>query len=854
VNQSALLHLAWREARASRRRLLLLVAAIATGTAALVAINTFTANLRTAVNGEARSLLGADLALSSRTAPTDSLRRLADSLACAGAAPCAQRATVTTFAAMGFVTAHQGVRLVRVTAVEGSWPYFGAITTTPARSWGQLQSAPVALVDPAFLTALGASVGDTLAIGALRLPIAGTVDHVPGDVGIATAFGPRVFIPGALVGATGLLRFGSRAEYDTYLRLPTGADAGAIAEAIRPLLRPQHVRVRTVQDEQRNLGNALDRLGRFLGLVALVALLLGGIGVGSAIHVLIRQKMDTVAVLRCLGGSTRQVFGLFLAQAAGIGLLGSLIGAVLGLGVEQALPRVLGDFLPVTVSHAVSWPAVLAGVGLGLWTALAFALLPLLGIRHISPLATLRRPYEPVTRPPRDRWSVFAALILGLSVVLMAVLQSGQLLRGAAFAAGIGLAILGLWLAALALVRGLRRWFPHRLAYVWRQGLANLYRPANQTVSVVLALGFGTFLLSTLLLVQHNLLRALRVDGGSRRANMILFDIQPDQAAGIDSLLRSRGYDPAPAVPIVPMRILSLRGRPVQPFTPADTVEREDRPAGWALRREYRSTYRDTVVTSERVIAGKWWGPGDDPPGTPVSISVETGLAEELGVTVGDSITWDVQGVPVRSRVTSLREVDWARFETNFFVVFRPGALEAAPQTLVTLVRVDSAPARGTLQRAIVERFANVSAIDLSTVQRALDDILGKVGAAIRFMALFTLAAGLVVLLGSLATSRSQRLRETVLLKTLGASRAQVVRVALAEYVALGLLAALAGLLLSVGAGWALAHWLFETPFALPRLPLAALAAGVVALTAGIGLWSSVELFRQTPLEALRAE
>ena len=286
-----------------------------------------------------------------------------------------------------------------------------------------------------------------------------------------------------------------------------------------------------MQDEQRNLGNALDRLGRFLGLVALVALLLGGIGVGSAIHVLIRQKMDTVAVLRCLGGSTRQVFGLFLVQAAGIGLIGSLVGAALGLAVEQALPRVLGDFLPVAVSRAVSWPAVLTGVGLGLWTAVVFALIPLLGVRHISPLATLRRPYEPTTRPRRDRWSLLAALGLGTSVVLMAVLQAGQVLRGAAFSVGIGLAVLGLWLAALALVRGLRRWFPHGLAYVWRQGLANLYRPANQTVSVVLALGFGTFLLATLLLVEHNLLRALRVDGGSRRANMILFDIQPDQAA-----------------------------------------------------------------------------------------------------------------------------------------------------------------------------------------------------------------------------------------------------------------------------------------------------------------------------------
>lgn len=854
MTPTALLRLAWREGRASRRRLALLVAAIATGTAALVAINTFTANLRSAVAREARGLLGADLRLATRAAPTDSLLALADSLACPGSAACADRAIVTTFGSMAYVPSRSGVRLVRVTAVDGAWPYFGAIRTSPAGAWPRLQDERLALVDPAFLTALGASVGDTLAIGNLRLPIAGTVDHVPGDVGISTAFGPRVFIPGPLVPETGLLGFGARAEYDVYLQLPAGTAVEAVADSLRPRLRAQRVRVRTVDDEQRNIGNALERLGRFLGLVALVALLLGGLGVASATHVLIRQKMETIAVLRCLGGSSRTVFALFLVQAAAIGLLGSVLGASLGLAVQQALPRVLGEFLPVTVTPSVSWPALLTGIGLGLWTALGFALIPLLGVRRISPLATLRRPYELSTvRRPRDRWTIAAAVVLMVSVVLMAVVQADDFVRGLAFSAGIGVAILGLWGAALLLVRLLRRWFPQGLPYVWRQGLANLYRPANQTVSVVLALGFGTFLLGTLLLVQHNLLRSLRVDGTSRRPNLILFDIQPGQAAGVDTLLRERGLEPTPAVPLVPMRIQSIGGRTVPEFA-LDTTEGEDRPAGWALRREYRSTYRDSIVDSERLLAGSWWAPGPDTAGAPVSISVEVGLAEDLGVSIGDLITWDVQGVPIPSRVTSLREVDWARFETNFFVVFRPGALEAAPQTLVVLVRVDSATERGLIQRAAVERFPNVSALDLSTVQRAIDDILGKVGAAIRFMAGFTLAAGLVVLLGALATSRAQRLRETVLLKTLGASRRQVIRVAVSEYLALGTLAALTGLLLALGGGWALARWLFETRFAVPLAPVLSLALGVVALTAGTGIWSSLELFRRTPLDALRNE
>ena len=323
----ALLHLAWREGRASRRRMLLLVAAIATGTAALVAINTFTANLRSAVNAEARSLLGADVALATRAVPTDSLYRLADSLACGGATPCADRATVTTFGAMGYVSAHTGVRLVRVTAVEGRWPFFGAISTTPAGAWPRLQADRVALVDPAFLTALGASVGDTLALGKLRVPIAGTVDHVPGDVGIATAFGPRVFIPGGLVArnrTARLRRAGGVRHLPATPRRHRRAGHRRHAEA-RAACRARYgcapCRTSSATWATRSNGS-----GRFLGLVALVALLLGGLGVGSAVHVLIRQKMDTIAVLRCLGGSSRQVFTLFLVQAAGIGLVGSMLG------------------------------------------------------------------------------------------------------------------------------------------------------------------------------------------------------------------------------------------------------------------------------------------------------------------------------------------------------------------------------------------------------------------------------------------------------------------------------------------------------------------------------------------------
>jgi putative ABC transport system permease protein len=424
------------------------------------------------------------------------------------------------------------------------------------------------------------------------------------------------------------------------------------------------------------------------------------------------------------------------------------------------------------------------------------------------------------------------------------------------FSAGIGTSLALLWLASLGLIRGVRRFFPQRWPYLWRQGLANLYRPANQTVTVVLSLGFGAFLLSTLFLVQHNLLRDLRVGGsGQPRPNLVFFDIQADQQGGVDTAIRGAGLTPTPAVAIVPMRVRSVNGRPVQ-LARSDSVEQPPdsapRGGGWAVRREYRSTYRDTLVASEKLIQGKWWkGPVTDPR-TPAEVSLELDIARELGAQIGDTIVWDVQGVDVPSRVTSIREVDWARFEPNFFAVFQGGALEQAPQTFVTLTRVDDPAQRGVLQRRLAERYPNVTSVDIATVQVAVEGILGRVALAIRFMAGFSLATGVIVLIGAIATTRFQRIREGVLLRTLGATRSQVLRVVTMEYLALGGLSALMAVVLAIAATWALARFVFESGFSLPVPALAGLAVSIVALTVIVGLWNSLEVLNRTPLEVLR--
>jgi putative ABC transport system permease protein len=776
------LSLAWREARGSKRRGLLIVAAIAIGVAALVAINSFTDNLRASVQREARSLLGADLSLSAAgpfSEPAESL--LGDVRR--STRPEAGLARVVSFGAMVLRPGGGATRLAQVLAVDPGYPFYGTIETAPAGEWARLAESGGAIAEPSLLTMLGAAVGDEIAIGETRFVVRATIVSAPGDVGVRSAFGPRVYVPRARAGETGLLTRGSRARYEAYLRFPDGTDANKIAERFRSSLSAERLAVRTVSEEERRLSETLTRFGNFLGLVALVALLLGGLGVASAVHVFIKRRMTTVAVLRCLGASASGVLAAYLVQALLVGLAGSLLGALLGAAAQLALPRLLRGVLPVDVSWSLSWRAVLSGVGVGVWVAAVFSLLPLVAVRRVSPLAVLRRDIEPIVAR-RDPARLAALAALATSLVALAVIQAGQLRYGLAFAAGAGIALFALWLAALGLVRGLRRFLPRGLPYVYRQGLANLYRPANQTLMVVLALGFGAFLLSTLLLVHHNLWRELRVDRGATRPNLVFFDVQPDQRDDVASRVAAAGPLTAPVVPIVPMRIESLKGRAISELLAIE--DETQRPERWALRREYRSSYRDAPTSSERIVAGAWWRPGAGAGPGPLPIAVEAGLARELKLAVGDAVVWDVQGVRVDSRVACLREVEWARFEPNFFVVFPEGPLDGAPHSYVLLSRVEDAEARARLQRAVVEAHPNVSTLDLAQVQRSIESVLDKVLLAVRFMALFSLAAGAVVLAGAVAASRYQRVREGALLRTLGARRPQLVRILLAEYAVLG--------------------------------------------------------------------
>ncbi len=848
--------LAWRESRTARRRLLLYMSSISLGVAALVAIDSFSANVSRSVREQSRSLLGGDIELSSRQPFTPPVDSLIDSVRSAGDNAAAAR--VTSFASMGLVARTGATRLVQVRAVEPGYPFYGLITTAPDGRWTRLDEGRNAIVDPALLVSLRARVGDTLTLGFARFEITAALRDVPGDVGVTAAIGPRVFIPARHLPATGLLAFGSRARYSVLFRLPEGADPQRFLNTNNRLLDSADVRSETVAETEDDLTDAIADLGDFLGVVGLVALLLGGIGVASGVHAFVMRKIDTVAVLRCLVATSGQVLAIYTAQAVAMGAVGAAAGAFLGVAIQLALPHVLAEFLPVDVTVRVVPSAVALGGIVGVWVALCFALRPLVALRHVSPLQALRRdaPGGEIGRraPWRDRvWLALSASII-VSVAAIAVLRARTFSEGLWFAVSIGAAVGVLWLGAGALSAVARRLLRRGWPFVVRQGVANLYRPANQTRAVIIALGFGVFLISTLYQLQASMLQQLDVSAAASAANLVFFDVQSDQAAGVDSLIRAAGHRVVRRDPIVPMRIVAINGRSVDEIL-ADTAGYGR--SRWPLRREYRSTYRDSMVSSEKLVAGEWFGErgqrrgrADIVPLTEVSFEIE--VARELELSLEDTVTWDVQGVRVPTRVTSLREVDWARFEPNFFAVLEPEALTDAPQQLVLMTDVPGAAAVARLQRAVVELYPNVSSLDLSLIQRTIGGILERVSVAVRFMALFSIAIGVPVVFSAVAATRRERVREGVLLKTLGATRAQVRRILLAEYSTLGALGGLTGVALSVVAAWAMARFMFEISFA-PAIPAAVvLVAVMVTVTVVIGLFTGREVFAETPMAALR--
>lgn len=836
--------MAWRDSRSNRSKLFLFMAAIIVGVAAQVAITSFRDNLNTSIEDQAKELLGADLEVERNAPFQPELQAVLDSLG-------GSVTTALEFNSMAFFPKNKSTRLSQITAIDGDFPYYGELVTEPASAAKQFQINGSALVDEPVMRLFNIQPGDTVKIGKLSYKIEGAIIEIPGQPVAASFFGPRIFIPKENVEDTGLLQRGSRLEYVSLHQFPDGTDMGYVEDRLDQLRDEGNLRFGfdTVREREEEVGEAILYLSNFLNLIGFIALLLGGIGVASSIFVYIRQKINTVAVLRCVGVSSDQAMLIYLIQAACMGLIGSLIGALLGSAVQLYLPVLVQDFLPVDINLYISWTSILIGVATGTVISILFALFPLLAVKKISPLYSIRSVDINLTRLLDHSTKSILALVLAAFVTGYAWMMLGEILPAVYFTLGLIACLLLLTGFAKLIMYASKNLLNTGFTYEWRQGLANLYRPNNQTTTLLLTFGLGVTMISSLYLTQDMLLGQIDFGNQEDLPNLALYDIQYDQNEGVNEIIRSNGHELLQNVPIVTMRLQEINGRTTQEID-QDTSSRA---RGWALNREYRSTYRDTLLETETLVSGEWIGSVGSM-NELIPISVEQDQMEDLDVVIGDTLTWNVQGIPVNTYISSTRTVKWDQPQPNFFVVFPAGVLENAPQFFATTVNTQSREASLKLQQDIVQRFPNVSAIDIGQVIETVRNFIDKITFVIQFIGLFSIITGLIVLAGSAAISRFQRIREAVLLRTLGASKKQVIKIQVIEYVLLGVMASITGLILSLGASTLIGYFFFDIEFVPNFLIIGAEIVILTALVLLIGLLNTRGVHNRPPLQVLRAE
>jgi putative ABC transport system permease protein len=833
--------LALRDGRRGLRPLLLSMSSVVLAVASVVAVFSFRENLQSSVQLQSKSLLGADLALDSRESFSLDDEALFRSLG-------GEQSRQIGFASMAYFERSGESRLVQVRALSGGFPYYGALETDPAFSPAAFHRGANVLVDENVMLQFNARIGDRLKIGEQEFRIAGKLRKIPGETLAFSLISPRVYIPMEYLAGTELLQKGSLVRYRLYIKFSPDIAVDALVAKLNPQLERLHLRADTVSQRAASIAASTDNLARYLTLAVFIAVLLAGVGVASVVHVSTAAKARSVALLRCIGAGPRETVCVFVIQVLLLALISSLLGAALGVVAQYLLPRAVKDFLPVTTVIALAPAGIAAGLAVGLGVALSFALIPLLPLRRISPLLALRASFDAErVAPDRLVWILFT--LLGAGVWAFAVWTTGSRLHGSWFTAVVAAVFGVLILLARAASAVMRRFAPGFLPFAWRQGLANLHRPNNQTTAVMLAIGLGTFFLVTLYSVQRMLVAQVAGRAGSGEPNLVLFDVQRDQRQSLAELLASQRVSLDGAVPIVTMRLTEVKGRGVA----ALRADSSARIPNWALRREYRSTYRDHLTSTEQIVAGSWQGivAADV---EPIPVSLEKGIADTLRVGLGDQLQFEIQGVPLLTRVASLRQVDWQRVQPNFFVVFPDGVLESAPQFYALVARAGNRAAAANLQRAVVERFPNVSVIDLSLILTTIDSILSKVSGAMRFIALFTIVTGVAVLASAVLSSRAQRLKESILLRTLGAPRRQILGVISAEYLLLGGTAGAAGTILGLAATWGLGFYFFHAPVAISVFPVLAILTSVMIATVLAGALGCWGIFNRSALETLRAE
>jgi putative ABC transport system permease protein len=697
-----------------------------------------------------------------------------------------------------------------------------------------------------LLERLGVAVGDRLLLGRVELTIRGTVEAEPDRTASLVRLGPRVFLAPEALARSGLVSFGSRVRHRVLVALPPGVSAGPARAALARALVDPGVRVAAYDEAQPGLRRFFTQLTTYLGLVGLATLLVGGIGVAASVSAFIGRQQPSIAALKALGTDTPTLVAAYGVQTQAVALAAGLAGAGLGVAAQPALAAAVAGLVPFALELQVQPVTLARAVLMGLAVTLLSTWGPLAAVRAVPPWSILRRDVEPAGRR-RGAWR--SLVPAGLGVAALALWQAGSLKTGGIFlGASLG-ALLGLLVLARGLVLVGRRLPPVR-GLAWRHGLAALQRPGGHAPRVVVALGVAVMLLVTVALLQSVLGRQIDHEQRREAPSFFFLDVQPDQREPFVRLVEDAAGAPPALTPVVRARLAAIGGQRLTREM-VDRRRARGQEGWWYLTREYVLTWADALPAGNVLVRGRWWTAAEAAAGP--RVSVEEVAARHLGLDVGSRVAFDIQGVTVEAEVASIRHVDWQSLTTNFFVIFSPGALEGAPATWVGTARVPAA-AEPALQDAVVAAFPNVTAVPVRDVLERVSAVLGDIAVAARLVALFTLGAGLVVMAGALAATRSQRLYESVVLRTLGATRGVVARGFAVEYGLLGAAAGVGGGVLAIVLAWVVVRWVLDAPWSFdPAPPVLGLAA-TIALALAVGFLTTFRLLGQKPLPVLRRE
>ncbi len=834
-----LFKMAWRDGKAGWSKLSLFMASIVLGIAAVVSIQSFGENLKDNIKFQSKALMGADYKIDSDTPPNEQVEKIMDSLG-------GFRGREISFPSMALFPKNGNTKLLQVRAIEGDFPLYGELETKPVEAGQNFNKTDGALVDATVMLQLNIETGDSIKIGNNTLEVLGALNSVPGTNSFFGSIAPPVLIPLKYVEGSSLVQKGSRVDYDFYFTAENDKELERLDKEVEPMLDKLEADLDTHTSTSDRLGRRYENFGKFLNLVAFIALLLGCVGVASAIHIYIKEKLRAVALLKCIGVTRKQSFLIFLIQIAFMGFLGGIIGTGIGLVLQQLFPVLIQDLLPVDVAVTYAPRVIFMGVLLGLFMSVLFALYPLAATLYVSPLATLRIEETESKKSKRVSFSILAAIFLFIFLFSFWLLEDWE--YAVSFVGGI-LVTFGL-LAGIAhlFMRTIKKYFPTSWNFIARQSLLSLFRPQNQTLILVLAIGVGSFLISTLYFSKDLLLAQATIDSTGESPNMILLDIQNEQKDSVRQTITDANLSLITDISIVSMRVQEIKGRNVNDIQ-KDTTSQINH---WVLNHEFRVTYRDSLIDSENLEAGDLTPVWNEEGAIPVSVSRD--FAEDALVEVGDSLSFNVQGVIMPAVVGSIRTVDWSRMQLNFSLVFPENVLEDAPQFGVISTNVPDDKASAGLQQNLVRNFPNLSIIDLRQVLRVVDEILEKITLVINFMAFFTILTGIIVLIGAVRTSKYQRIRESILLRTLGARSKQIIKILALEYIYLGVLGSLSGILLSLLGSQLLAWWLFDSGFVPSWIPFLVLFPGITFLVLIIGVTNSWSVITKSPLEVLRKQ